>query len=74
MTSQDWTYILGQLDGKMDLMLETQRSTNETLTGHIEGHGKRIQKLEQDHAKVLGAAAVIAAACSAGWQWIIGNK
>ena len=74
MTDKDWTYILGQLDGKMDLMLENQRSTNEEMHSRLDGHGHRITKLEHNHSKILGACAVISAAFAAAFQWFLGNK
>jgi hypothetical protein len=65
---QDVYLLLGQLDGKMDRLIEEQVRLEKTLFRNQE----RLNKLEQDRAIMYGAAAVLAFIGS-GVMWIISH-
>lgn len=50
-------FILGQMDGKLDLLLQNQLQVKDQL----DDHAKRLRKLEGWKAYVVGGAAVITA-------------
>ena len=66
--NQDVYLLLGQLDGKMDRLIEEQVRLEKTLFRNQE----RLNKLEQDRAIMYGAAAVLAFIGS-GVMWIISH-
>jgi hypothetical protein len=58
MTAQDDLLLaLGRLEGKVDSLIATQRSQNDSLNNH----DKRIRNLENSRSLMLGAAAVVGA-------------
>jgi len=65
---QDVYLLLGQLDGKMDRLIEEQVRLEKTLFRNQE----RLNKLERDRAIMYGAAAVLAFIGS-GVMWIISH-
>jgi hypothetical protein len=66
--NQDVYLLLGQLDGKMDRLIEEQVRLEKTLFRNQE----RLNKLERDRAIMYGAAAVLAFIGS-GVMWIISH-
>jgi len=65
---QDVYLLLGQLDGKMDRLIEEQVRLEKTLFRNQE----RLNKLERDRAIMYGAATVLAFIGS-GIMWIISH-
>lgn len=59
-TQDDLLLALGRLEGKVDALIATQRSQDDTLNHH----DKRIRTLENSRSLMLGAAAVIGALSS----------
>ncbi len=53
-------FLLGRMESKLDQVLDATKS-----------HGKRIDALEKDKNKILGAVAVISAGISAMFSWFI---
>jgi hypothetical protein len=66
--NQDVYLLLGQLDGKMDRLIEEQVRLEKTLFRNQE----RLNKLERDRAIMYGAATVLAFIGS-GIMWIISH-
>jgi hypothetical protein len=58
---------IGRLEGKVDTILEQNRTSG----GELRRHEQRIAKLEQSRAWILGAAAVVGVLASFASKFII---